>query len=141
MVAQSKSNRIQKSRFQSRSGLSLLEIVLAIAVFGMAMIIITNMYFLGYRSALRARLLSDANILCDAKMAELASGVIPASSVSGQLIEEQRDWSYSVNIQPSLQPGLLVATVTVTQSDPNAAMPLAVSIARFLPDPDYEPSQ
>ncbi len=124
---------------RTRRGLSLLEIILAVAILGGSLVVIGNMYFLGARSAMRARLRSDANILCDAKMAELAAGYIPLSSSGGQPIPENPEWMYSVDIQPSIQRGLLTATVTVQQSDSAAATPITLSIVRFLPDPDYEP--
>lgn len=124
---------------KARSGLSLVEVLLSIAILGGAMVVISNMYFLAYRSAVRARTINDANILCDTVMAELAAGAIPASSISGQTFQDNPEWAYSVEIGSSMQPGLLVATVIVQQADPNVAVPVTVSIVRFLPDPDYEP--
>jgi hypothetical protein len=105
------------------------------------MVVIGNMYYLGARSALRARLRSDANILCDAKMAELAAGFLPLNSSGGGPIPENPDWTYSIDVQPSAQRGLLVATVTVEQTDTNVPVPISLSVVRFLPDPDYEPDE
>ncbi len=122
-------------------GLSLLEVLLSIAILGASMVVIGNMFFLGARSAMRARLRSDANILCDAKMAELAAGFLDLASTSGQAIAENPEWTYSVDIQPSAQRGLLVATVTVEQADANVPVPVSLSVVRFLPDPDYEPEE
>jgi type II secretion system protein I len=124
-----------------RNGLSLLEVILAIAILGSAMAVIGNLFFLGYRSALQSRNRSDANILVDAKMAELAAGVIPAESVGSQSIEENPLWSYSVDVRSSDQLGLLIATVTVQQTDEAAAVPVSLSIVRFVPDPDYDPAE
>lgn len=124
-----------------KKGLSLLEVLLAVAILGASMVVIGNSFFLGVRSAARARLRSDANILCDAKMAELAAGIIPLTSVSGQPIEENQAWTYSIDVQPSVQRGLLVATVSVEQADSSVPVPMSLSIVRFLPDPDYEPEE
>ena len=131
-------SRASRSR---RKGLSLLEVILAIAILGSAMAVIGNLFFLGYRSALQTRLRSDANILADTKMAELAAGVIPVESVGNQAIEENPLWSYSVDVGSSDQLGLLTATVTVTQTDAAAAVPISLSIVRFVPDPDYDPAE
>lgn len=125
----------------SRPGLSLLEVLLSIAILGGSMVVIGNMFFLGARSAMRARLRSDANILCDAKMAELAAGFLPLSSSGSQPIAENPEWVYSVDVQSSAQRGLLVATVTVEQSDTSNPVPVSLSVVRFLPDPDYEPEE
>jgi hypothetical protein len=118
-----------------------LEVLLSIAILGGAMVVIGNMYYLGARSALRARLRSDANILCDAKMAELAAGFLPLTSSSGGPIPDNPEWTYTIDVQPSAQRGLLVATVTVEQSDASVPVPISLSVVRFLPDPDYEPDE
>ena len=124
-----------------RSGLSLLEVILSIAILGGAMVVIGQLFNLGYRSALQTRLRSDANMLCDSKMAELAAGVLDATSTGTQQIPNNPDWNFSVDIQPSQQLGLLVATVTVEQNPDVSQNPISMSIVRFIPDPDYEPEE
>lgn len=124
-----------------RGGLSLLEVILSIAILGGAMVVIGHLFNLGYRSALQVRIRSDANLLCDSKMAELAAGVLPAQSTGNQSIAGSPGWNYSIDIQPSLQPGLLTATVTVEQNAETSSTPTSMSIVRFLPDPDYDPDE
>jgi general secretion pathway protein I len=131
--------RPTRTRQYSRSGLSLLEVILSIAILGGAMVVIGQLFNLGYRSALQARLRSEANIMVDTKMAELVSGILPVGSSGSQAIDENPGWSYSIDIQPSQQLGLLVATVTVEQTEEASATPVSMSIKRFIPDPDYEP--
>lgn len=123
---------------RNKRGLSLLEVILSIAILGAAMVVITQLFNLGYRSARQATLRNEASILCDAKMAELAAGVIPLQSSGESIVDEAPDWRYSVSIADGAQPGLLVGTVTVTRIDMNR-QPLSMSVVRFLPDPDYEP--
>lgn len=121
-------------------GLSLLEVILAIAILGTAMAVIGQLMNLGYRSAVEARLRTDAGLLCDTKMAELVAGVLEVKSSSGQAIAEAPGWVYSIDIQSGSQLGLLAATVTVSQDSNQSADPISMSIVRFLPDPDYDPS-
>jgi general secretion pathway protein I len=130
-----------RRRRRRRSGLSLLEVILSIAILGGAMVVIGHLFNLGYRSALQVRIRSDANLLCDSKMAELAAGVLPAKSTGNQQIPESPGWNYSIDMQPSQQPGLLIATVTVEQNAEVSATPTSMSIVRFLPDPDYDPDE
>lgn len=124
-----------------RNGLSLLEVMLSIAILGLAMAVIGNLFYLGGRSAQRTRFLSDANIICDTTMAELAAGVIEPNSVGTQVVADNPTWSYSIDIQASDQLGLLAATVTVQQTDTAAPVPVTMSVVRFIPDPDYDPEE
>jgi general secretion pathway protein I len=132
--------RSVRTRHQRR-GLSLLEVILSIAILGGSMVMIGQLYHLGYRSALQARLRSDANILADTTMAELASGVLPLESTGDTEVPDNPGWSYAIEIQPSLQPGLFMATVIVKRGEESAAVTTSISFVRFIPDPDYEPEE
>ena len=87
MIVASRMQRFQRSSGRtaaaSRRGLSLLEVILSIAILGGAMVMIGQLYYLGYRSALQTRYRSEGNLYADAKMAELASGVLPLESGGG----------------------------------------------------------
>ena len=133
--------RSHLSCFKSRQGLSLLEVILSIAILGGSMVVIGQMYNLGYRSALQARFRSEANILVDSVMAELAAGVIPAESANGESIQGATGWTYSIEIEDSLQSGLFMSTVTVKREGESSILTDGLSIVRFLPDPDYIPEE
>ena len=122
-----------------RAGLSLLEVILSIAILGGAMVVIGQLLNLGYRSAVEAKIRSDANILADSKMAEVAAGVLDLQSAAERPFDENPDWLYSIQVQPSPQLGLLMVTVTVEQSPASSANPISFSLVRFVPDPDYDP--
>ena len=122
-----------------RNGLSLLEVILAVAILGGALAVIGQLLNLGYRSAVEAKLRSDANILADATMAEVAAGIIPLQSHSATAIDGNPEWLYSVDVQPAETLGLLSVLVTVEQSPMTAADPISFSLVRFMPDPDYDP--
>ena len=123
----------------SRPGFSLLEVLLSIAILGGAMAVIGQLVNIGYRSAVEARIRSDANILVDGKMAEVSGGIIELQSVSASVIDENPDWMFSVDVQDSGQLGLLMVVVTVEQTPNSAANPVSMSVVRFMPDPEYDP--
>lgn len=129
-----------RHRYQNRNGLSLLEILLSIAILGGSLVVIGSLVTTGYRSAMEARLRSEGNILCDTKMAEVMAGIIELSSVSGAKIEENEDWVYTLQVEPSDQLGLLFVRLTVQQTPDAADTPLSLSLVRFVPDPDYDPT-
>ncbi len=123
---------------RNRRGLSLLEVILAIAILGGSMAVIFELVRIGVISAIETRVRSEANILCDAKMAEVSAGVIELKPIAATIIAESPTWMYSVDVRESPgQLGLLVVTVTVEQAQ--VANPISMSIVRFMPDPDYEP--
>ena len=131
----------RERRYRARNGLSLLEVILAIAILGGALAVIGQLVSLGYQHALQARLRSDGNVLCDTKMAEIAAAVLPLDAVNQQSIDEAPDWAYSVDVENSEQPGLLVVTVTVNPRDQTTRIPIIITATRFMPDPDYEPEE
>lgn len=120
-----------------RRGLSLLEVILALAILGISMSAISQLFFLGARSASQATLRNEANILADTKMAELSAGILEPQSVGQATITEAPGWVYSVQIDDGDQPNLLVVTVTVRTASPDQ-VPVAISITRFIPDPAAE---
>lgn len=128
-------------RGAARQGLTLLEVVLAVAILGFSIAAISQLMWIGYRSAVEARARTEMVMLCDTKMAEIAAGVLPLASVGGQPIPEAPQWLYFVEVQNSQLLGLLTVTVTVAQSPEVAASPITMSIVRFMPDPSYDPSE
>lgn len=134
---------VSKSETSNRNrgcrGFSLLEVLLSIAILGGAMVVIGQLVNIGYRSAIEAKIRSDANILVDGKMAEVSAGIIELQSTSSSVIEENPDWMYSVDVQQSGQLGLLMVMVTVEQTPNSASNPISMSVVRLMPDPEYDP--
>ena len=128
----------QRKRIACKSrGLSLLEVILSIAILALALMAIGDLIATGFRSAKNAEELSEAQILCDTKMAEVVAGVLPLESSAGNTIEENPEWEYDVEIEPAALPGLLQIRVRVRQSD--AALPVEFFIDRWMQDPDFDP--
>lgn len=132
-------NTISKIRNRQRHGLSLLEVILSMAILGISMTAIGALVSNGYRAALETRLRSDGNLLCETKMSEVVAGIIELESTNGVPIEENQEWEYSIQVEPSDQLGLLFVRVSVMQTDDASINPIEISFVRFLPDPDYEP--
>ena len=132
---------LRRPHRSKRRGLSLLEVIMAISIMGLAMIIIGNLVSLGSKSAGMTKWRSEAQILCNTKMAEISAGVLPLESVSAASIQEKPDWSYSVQVQSSDMTGLLLVQVSVAPVDMDPAKFEPFVLTRLIPDPDYEPEQ
>jgi len=130
------SNRATTRR---RAGLTLLEVILAIAILGGALVVIGELIRTGSRSAQNARELTIAQILAESTMNEVAAGLIPATSTSTQVLETNPDWMYSLQVDPAPnQQGLLLVTVTMHQTDPVRGRELSYSLVRWMLDPSIE---
>ena len=109
----------QQSKRSNRVGLSLLEVLLSIAILGGSLAVIGELVRMGAIHGLNTRLISEANILCDAKMAELSAGVLELQSYGPTEIEENKEFYFSANVEDSSQLGLLFVTVNVGQAGSN----------------------
>ena len=128
---------MKRLRRTKRNAFSLLEVILSVAILGGSMVIIGHGFFIGYRSVRNARMIGMGNRFADSAMNELAAGAVELTSSSDKPIPNQPDWSYSIEVEKASVPGLLAATVRVenTRFQPQ----VSVSLARLLPDPDYDP--
>ena len=119
----------------AREGLSLLEVILAIAILGVAMAAIGELVRLGSRSAAQARDLTTAQLLCESKSAELAAGIEPIQSLSGTPFDNENKWVYSIEIGEVDQDGLVAVAVLVQQNVESAEKPVSFSLVRWIKDP------
>lgn len=121
-----------------RSGLSLLEVLLAIAILGGALVVLSELVRIGARSSREARELTVAQLLCEAKLAELELAGTAPQTATKQPCETNPDWVYSVEVQPSDLEGLMYVMVRVEEAAPASPRPLEFTLARWLLDPSLE---
>ena len=133
--------RLPHQRARRRDGLSLLEVMLALAILGGALAVVGELMRFGMRNAEAARDLSTAQMFCEAKVNEIAAGLLPPQSIANTPIEELANldaaglWLYSVDVQQVDQQGLIAVTVSVFQ-DPNVKMrPIEFSLVHWMIDP------
>ena len=128
---------VRPDRKSRRNGLSLLEVILAIAILGGALAVIGELVRLGSLAASRAENLSKAQIMADSRMAELSAGAIPLQSVAEAPCEEDPEWVYTVNVGESGRVGLLTVEVIVQQDSTIYPRPLSIKLARWIVDPEF----
>lgn len=135
---------MRRSKHSSRSGFSLMEILLALAILGGSLALLSRIADTGITAAREARDLSVARMLCQSKLSELlldsSAGIVPLS-VPSTLVESfdsqsTTPFSYSVDVGPTPLDGLLMIRVTVEALNPNGGPSLArYSLVRWMVDP------
>lgn len=121
-----------------RRGLSLLEVMLALAILGGSLTAIGMLVRLGSRAAVEARELTNAQLLCESKLAEITAGLLPLEPGGPWNFDlpEQADWVYFVDVEPLPTPGMVAVTVTVAQDSGNTQLPRFFSLVRWMQDPN-----
>jgi len=132
--------------YKRREGLTLLEVILALAILAGALAVLGELAGRSMRNAEVARATSEAQLLCETKLAEIAAGITPANpvndapwqSASDLEIETNEAWLYSVEVDSTALDGLLSVRVTVSQDRPPEKKPVSVSLVRWIVDPGSE---
>ncbi|MFK8111455.1 MAG: type II secretion system protein [Rubripirellula sp.] len=133
----------QRPRTQ-RAGFSLFEILLALAILGASLAILSRIAENGTSAAREARDLSVARIICQSKLSEILldsmAGTAPQSSPPTPLpafdSQATTPFSFTVDVQPAPLDGILAIRVTVEAQDPNGGPALATySLMRWMIDP------
>jgi type II secretion system protein I len=127
-------------------GFSLLEVILALGILVGAMAVLGELARIAMRNAAMARDYSRAELLCESKLGEIIAGITQPVAVQPTPCETQPDlagpqWLYQIDVSSLDTQGLLAVQVTVTQDLPPPQRPVAVSLTRWVPDPNAASSQ
>lgn len=130
-----------------RRGFSLIEVILAVAIFAGAVAVLGECLRMGMRNAARSRDTTKAELFCESTLNQICAGILPPQTVSGASVDETMDtlagmselgdsgWLYSVDVQSIDQTNLMAVTVTVRQDLPDGQHPIEVSLTRWMVDP------
>lgn len=127
----------------SRRGISLLEVLAALAIFFFTAAAITQMVDSASQAAQRARRLTKAELLAETKIDEITAGILPLASGGGP-IEEEQGWTYSVTVTPESWTSVTdasgnaitgLSSVVVTVSAGAGSQLVEYSLSRILLDP------
>jgi general secretion pathway protein I len=125
----------------NRRGFSLLEILLALAILGGSLAVLSQIVGTGADSASSARDLALARLICQAKLAEtLVSGItpvmVPSTPIASPDSSSTTPFFYAIDVAPAGLDGMLAIRVSVEAQDANGGPPLAqYSLTRWIVDP------
>ena len=100
------------NRHCDRSGLTLLEIVLSLALFCGAAAALSQLAWNGSRATVQARLKTQATIRCEAKLNEILAGVEQMVAKSNVPFPDDSHWTWSQVVTPSSHAELVQLDVT-----------------------------
>src|SRR6267142_4684050 len=109
---------------QRRRGLSLLEVILAIAILGGSLATIGQLIRIGARNAAEARDLTMAQLYAESEMNRLATGIDPLDTVKDAEYDTPGLYQYSVDVSATDLTGVMATTVTVKQTPGTASHPV-----------------
>ncbi len=120
-------------RTSARPGLTLIEVILALAIMLLSLVAISQLVGIGSDRASEAQYQTRGTRLAQAKMAEVEAGAVPVSTGGSGSFEEDPGWSWTVETEPQGAPNLYVVTVKATR-DFNGK-PFEVSLTQWVFDP------
>ena len=123
-------------RSRPREGMTLLEVLIAMAVFLFALVAITELMNIAGRTASETRYRNVCARLAQSKMAEYVSGVSAMSSGGSGTFEEEGepDWNWTVETSSQSAANLWSVTVKVTR-DFEGDRPIETSLTQYIFDP------
>ncbi len=131
---------INRKFHRSRSGLSLLEVVLALSILAVSAALLTQITKQATDNGLMAKRLSTAQMLCESKMSELLAGAIPLTPAGWTPITDSGrtgNWHYQVQTESAARPNMIGVRLSVTdQPDSTTSNPELFFIVRWMIDPN-----
>jgi len=128
----------------NRRGFSLLEILLAMAILGGSLAVLSQIVGTGGDAGRSAKELAMARLLCQSKLAEVLvtatsvmPTVVPSTPVPSPDSQSETIFNYAVDVAPAAMNGLLAIRVSVEAVNPQGDGPAIAnySITRWILDP------
>lgn len=116
-----------------RPGITLIEVLLGLAIFLMAIVPIGKLVDMGTDHAVETSLQSEGTRLAQSKLAEVEAGVVPVATGGSGTFEDETEWSWTVTSTPASTPNLYSVAVTVSHDYRGRA--LTVSLSQMVVDP------
>ena len=118
-----------------RHGMTLLEVVIALALFFAAMAAISEILHIGSVASVKAQMRADASLLGESKLNEVIAGIVPLTSVEQQTFENAPQWTWSLAVEDDTDVSIKRLMLTVNHLDSAGQTDHEIQFARLLRDP------
>jgi prepilin-type N-terminal cleavage/methylation domain-containing protein len=122
-----------------RRGLSLLEVLVALAIFLLSLTAISQLINHASNRAIDTELRTHAGRICQSKLNEVLSGGIPLSPQSDTPDENEPDFNWSLDAEQAAVTGLWSITVKVSWTRPDGGTD-SCSVSQMMIDPSIRGS-
>jgi type II secretion system protein I len=132
--------RLPAGRATRRAGLTLLEVLIALAIFLFSLVAIGRLVSLGSERAADVQLQSIAAMKCQSIMSEVISGSIQLAPQSDQAFAEDPSWRWSMDCSQENVPNLWKVQVKVRRDATENGPGMEISLFQFVLDPSVRGS-
>jgi general secretion pathway protein I len=98
-----------------RRGLSLLEVLVALAIFLISLTAVSQLVEYGSNRARDVQWLGQSASLAQSRMAEVIAGSLPLTSQPDTSCEEAPDWNCSIDAEAGAAPGLFQVRIVISR--------------------------
>jgi len=125
-------------RSRRRRGMTLYEVLVALAIFSGAMAALGQSISTGRRASVQAKLQSEAVLRCESKLSEILAGVEDTENAEDVLYrdDETERWSWSLVVEQGPHDSLLNLIVTARHAGSDSGGNVSYSISRLVRDPE-----
>ena len=118
-----------------RRGLTLFELLLALAIFLMSLAALAHLINAGSRAAIQGRLQTQAILRCESKLAEVLAGIEPMESTADEPFPDDADWRWTLQVEPGPGPSLLELKLAVSHKGNSALATTTYQLQRYARHP------
>jgi general secretion pathway protein I len=118
-----------------RPALTLLEVVIALAIFLLAMTVFSQMLLRNGEITRDIQRQNLATRLCQSKLSEVVAGVVPLTSQGDGSFDEEPNYTWSLEADNGSITGIWNVTVRVTRQQTDAGNPISCSLTEMVLDP------
>ncbi|MFV0444465.1 MAG: prepilin-type N-terminal cleavage/methylation domain-containing protein [Planctomycetaceae bacterium] len=126
----------QQTTTSQRHGLTLLEVMLALGIFLVAMTAIGQLITLGSRASVEARLEADAVLRAETALSEVLAGVHPMQTAAALPFDDDPNWQWGLTVSEGPHVDLVRLDVTAYYQPPGESPTGTVTLSRLTRSPD-----